>query len=215
MLDRLHPYIPPYPWDDHLIDSMEKDNSPKIHIYPFETAALVAGRGSQISKEIHLDSALSDGVPLYRREGGGCSVFLDPGNLIVSAVFPAPGFLNIGHHFNTCTQWLINGLKKTGLTHIYQDGISDIVLHHQKIGGTCFKRAKGLAYFSASILVSPDINLMEKYLKPPPRQPAYRQGRSHQNFVTSVNRFFNGISTLQFSDLLKSNLKLEALSAVV
>ncbi len=146
---------------------------------------------------------LRTGIPIFRRKGGGCSVFLDPGNLIVSVVFPAKGFLRIQTLFNRASQWLIEGLKKglknANMTTLYQDGISDIVINNKKVGGSCFHRAKGIAYFSTSILVSADQHLMQQYLQIPPREPEYRKGRSHTNFTTTLDIHFKNRLHLMFN----------------
>jgi len=207
MLDRLCPPLLPYDRDDDLIKSAKITKLPKIHCYPFNETVIVAGRGSHISQEIYMESVKQDHIPVLRRKGGGCSVLLDPGNLIISIAFPAPGFLNINYHFNKCISWLMKGLKKSGLKNIYKDGISDIVLENKKIGGTCFQREKDFAYFSASILVSPDLDLMDKYLQMPLRQPEYRKGRGHSEFLTTITSVLNKISVADFSVILAKNLE--------
>lgn len=211
MLDRISPFIQPYTFDDNLIESAKFTKSPKFHCYPFKEPALVAGRGTHIPEEIHLDSARMDKIPIYRRRGGGGCVFLDPGNLIISAAFPAPGFLNIGYYFSKCISWLMNGLKRSGLKGIYQDGISDIVMGDKKIAGTCFHREKDFAYFSASILVSPDLDLMEKYLRMPIKQPEYRKGRNHREFLTGISRISSKIKMHDFTIIMTQSLKIKEL----
>jgi lipoate-protein ligase A len=203
--------IQPWFFDDGMLTSVKENKTSDFICYPFIKKALVAGRGSRIPKEVRLESALADKIPVYRRAGGGCSVFLDEGSIIVSAAFMAPGFLNISENFNKSVHWLINGLKKTGLKDIYQDGISDLVINNKKFGGTCFQRSKGFASFSASILFSSSTELMERYLHHPPREPDYRQSRSHMEFTTNLNQFFTGFSTVDFSNLLSDNLKAEDL----
>ncbi|MDA3915656.1 MAG: hypothetical protein PF690_01600 [Deltaproteobacteria bacterium] len=199
MLDLSKPVVKPYPLDDLLIDLVEKERIPHYYCSPYTQKAIVAGPGGSLSKEIRLDLAICDLIPIYRRKGGGCSVFLDPGNLVISLAVPVKGYAGIQTVFNKCTDWLIKGLIKTGLKNIYRDGISDLVLNNQKIGGSCFYRSKNLAYYSATLLVSPDLDLMERYLSTPPREPVYRQGRSHRQFVTMVTRHLDGVSIKNFS----------------
>ncbi|MCG8567387.1 MAG: hypothetical protein MI747_20130 [Desulfobacterales bacterium] len=175
-----------YDLDQGLLEQVQEDEQPRFHIYPYPDRAVVAGRGSCLETEIHLDRCRRDGIPVLRRRGGGCAVYLDQGNLIVSAVFPAPGIGNIQTLFSRCTQWLISGLKKLGMAHLYSDGISDLVLDDLKVGGSCFYRSKGVGYFSASLLYAPDIQSMERYLKMPPRSPDYRKHRVHSAFVAPL-----------------------------
>lgn len=201
--------IPAYDFDDDLMDKLENSATPLLKVYPFPFRAIVAGRGSCLDQEIRLDRALADHVPVYRRKGGGCSVFLDPGNLIVSIAFPARGFSGIQQLFNMASQWLIRALSNLNIKGINQDGVSDLVIDSQKIGGSCFYRAKGLGYYSASILVAPDLAAMAHYLKYPPREPDYRKGRSHGNFVQGLGTFFPDLTADFLARQLQKSLAFE------
>lgn len=190
----MRPSILPFDFDDDLIETARSSDQPVTRIYPFGFKAVVAGRGSDLEEEVRLARVRQDRVPVFRRKGGGCSVFLDPGTLIVSTAFSAPGFGGIQTLFNQCSQWLIRGFETMGLAGIYQDGISDLVVADRKIGGSCFYRTKDLAYYSAAILVTPDLDLMTNYLAHPPREPDYRRGRSHRDFVAGIEHFIPGMT---------------------
>ncbi len=183
-----------FDFDRDLLASVKASSIPLSAIYPFDRDAVVAGRGSDLSQEIRLSGVRADNVPVFRRMGGGCSVFLDPGNLIVSIAFPARGFGGIQTLFNLCSQWLIQGFADMGVSGIYRDGISDLVMENRKIGGSCFYRTKGFAYYSAAILVTPELDKMAAYLRHPPREPEYRKGRSHKDFLTGLDRFLPHIT---------------------
>ena len=204
--------IMPFAFDDGLIEQASASETPVAHIYPFGFPAVVAGRGSVIENEIYLDNVHTDRIPIYRRKGGGCSVFLDPGNVIVSIAFPAKGFGGIQALFNLSSDWMIQKFERSGLTGIYQDGISDIVKENRKIGGSCFYRAKGIAYYSAAILVTPDLGAMDRYLAHPPREPVYRGNRSHKAFVSGLDRWFPELTTKKLSQDLSGGLEPSVLS---
>jgi lipoate-protein ligase A len=144
---------------------------------------VVLGRGSRPEAEVHLELVEEDGCPLYRRRGGGCSVVLDPGNVIVAAAFAVQGIGQTPAYFRRLNQWLIAGLAALGVQGLSQDGISDLVMGDRKVGGTCMYRPRGVLLYSASLLVSPQLQLLERYLAHPPREPAYRRGRRHLDFV--------------------------------
>jgi lipoate-protein ligase A len=73
---------------------------------------------------------------------------------------------------------------------VIQQDTSDLALEDRKIAGACIYRARGLLFYTVSLLVQPQIGLMERYLQHPPREPAYRQGRRHAEFVTSLHEHF-------------------------
>lgn len=186
--------ILPYDFDDDLMAHALAGKGPVVRTRPFGSEAVVLGRGSDPQTEIYIPRIIADRIPVYRRKGGGCPVFLDPGNLIVSLVLPAPGIGGIRDLFHGCTQWLVQRLLNMGVAGVYKDGISDLVVRGHKIGGTCFYRTSGFAYYAAAILVNPDLDLMDRYLPHPPREPDYRRGRPHKNFVAGLNRFLSGIT---------------------
>ena len=82
--------------------------------------------------------------------------------------------------------WLIDALTRIGITGIDQAGICDLVLGERKIGGACLHRRRDLLYYSASLLVNPDVRRAARYLKHPPREPDYRGGRPHTLFMGSL-----------------------------
>jgi len=203
-----------FDFDDDMLETARSGGRPATRIYPFGCKAVVAGRGSNVEREVHISRVLGDGVPVFRRKGGGCSVFLDPGNLIVSLAFPAEGIGGIQALFNQCSQWLLRGFRDMGMPGVYQDGISDLVLENRKVGGSCFYRTRGLAYYSAAVLVTPDLDLMEYYLAHPPREPAYRRGRFHKEFVSGLDAFAPGITVDSLALALTISLDPSALNRV-
>jgi lipoate-protein ligase A len=111
---------------------------------------------------------------------------VDPGNVIVSAVLPMNGIGNHRGHFKRLSEWLICGLQGAGFADIRREGISDIATGDKKIGGACIYGTKDFLFYSATLLARPRIELMERYLKHPPREPEYRRGRSHSEFVGAL-----------------------------
>jgi lipoate-protein ligase A len=175
-----------YGLDDDLILSAIEKQAPQMRVYRVGEAMVVLGRSSKPEVELNVDACIEDGIAVYRRHGGGCSVVQDSGNVIVSIAMPAEGVGDIRRWLTSFTEWLIEGLEQSGVNGVYRDGTSDLVIGDRKVAGSCMYRRKGMVFFSASILVRPDIGLMEKYLRHPPREPKYRMGRSHKDFVGTL-----------------------------
>ncbi len=45
---------------------------------------------------------------------------------------------------------------------------------------------RGVLYYHAVLNISEEVSMISRYIKHPPREPDYRQGRSHEEFVTSL-----------------------------
>jgi lipoate-protein ligase A len=203
--------IDAYTVDDPLIDATRADGTPRMRITRPNAPAVVLGRGSKPERELLTDACALDGVPVLRRRGGGCAVVLDAGNVIVSAVLPVEGIGDNRRHFATISDWLIGGLTRLGIDGVRQDGISDLVLAQRKVGGSCIYRTKGLLYYSASLLAEPRLELMERYLAHPPREPDYRGGRSHRDFVGRMADVTPRASASTLEQGLREELDLAAL----
>ncbi|MCF7810963.1 hypothetical protein K9N50_08230 [bacterium] len=175
-----------YDYDNDLIEVVKRTRKPALKVYqPMETAVIL-GRGSNPGKEIDYAVCDIDNTPVYQRSGGGCAVVLDKGNIIVSIVLPTEGFSNNRIYFDKLSQWLIGKLDEIGIKGVYQDGISDLVYNCKKVGGSSIQRTKDYLYYSTTLLVEPEVHLMERYLPHPPREPEYRNGRSHSEFVGTL-----------------------------
>jgi lipoate-protein ligase A len=183
-----HAY-PSYAYDDDLIEAARCDGQTRVRVYRLTDTVVVLGSGSRPEVELRLDACEADDVPILRRRGGGCSVVLDPGNVIVSVVATGQPFGRHRQQFDTLTAWLIGGLARSGMPGVRQAGTCDLVLGDKKVGGACLHRARDVLYYSVSLLVEPDIEKVNRYLKHPPREPEYRQGRSHCDFMGSLASF--------------------------
>ena len=204
---------PRYLADEDLLDRVRETGEPAVRVSEVSSVTVVMGRASDPAVELNLAACEADGVPVLRRRGGGCSVVLDPGNLIVSVVLPLPGLTGIRPAFNALTQWLIDGLDRIGVPGVEHDGISDLVRHERKVSGSCVYRAKGLFYYSATLLVDPDLAAVSRYLAHPPREPEYRRGRPHDLFMGRLS-LPDGGGPAEFGQALRGVLTVDSLPAI-
>ncbi len=172
--------------DDPLIEAATRSGEARVEVYPHPTVACVIGRGGDPWRETRPELLAADRVPLLRRRGGGCAVVLDPGNLVCSVVLPWPGVGGITSAFGRLSSLMAGALAKVGVPDVRQEGTSDLARRGRKLGGSCIWRTRGLLYYSTTLLVDPDWALIDRYLPHPPREPGYRAGRAHREFLTSL-----------------------------
>jgi lipoate-protein ligase A len=173
----------PYDRDQDLVDGTRTDGRPRVRVYRPEEVAVVLGRGSRLALELHREAIERDAVPVYRRPGGGCAVVLDPGNVVVALTVPQQGAPRPRELFASFTARLLAALERDGITGIRREDVSDLARGERKVGGACLYRPRGAALYTATLLVDPRVELMERYLAHPPREPAWRAGRTHAEFV--------------------------------
>lgn len=178
--------LPPWDVDEDLVAATLAGGGPRVRAVRWARTEVVVGRGGDPEAEVDLDAASTAGVPVRRRRGGGCAVLLDPGNCVVSLTAPADGVGGVTTAFRLATAWLVAGLAACGVPGVAGAGTSDLVLGDRKVGGSCLYRTRGLVYYSSTLLLAPDLALMERLLPHPPREPGYRRGRGHREFLGNL-----------------------------
>ncbi len=158
---------------------------PLFRVYEPESVEVVLGAGCK-RDNLLLDNINADGVPVRFRKGGGGSVVLSPGQVVValSKVVDSP-FNNVGY-MRSINEWIIDALSLLGVTGVAHRGISDLAMGDKKILGCSLHRKRKILFYQSSLLVSNDVSLFSRYLKHPPREPNYRGGRSHEEFCTNL-----------------------------
>jgi lipoate-protein ligase A len=201
-----------YTRDDDLVRGVQADGLPRLRVYAAPEVELVLGRGSRPERELNLPRVLADGLPVTRRAGGGCAVLLDPGNAVVALALPSERIGGIRGHFERLTRWLIEGLAAAGIAGLHRDGSSDLVLGDRKVGGSCFYQGRGVLLYAGTLLVDPRVDLMERYLAMPPREPPYRRHRPHRDFVGDLRGLGVGYAA-ELADRLKDSLRVPGQTA--
>jgi lipoate-protein ligase A len=133
-----------------------------------------------------MENAGADGVPVYQRPSGGETVVLSPGTPVISILKSGDRFKSPSLYFNSYSEKIIRALRALGVRDLRTDGISDICIGNKKILGSSIYRNKDRVLYHAVLNVSEPAETIERYLKHPVREPEYRRGRGHGEFVTSL-----------------------------
>jgi lipoate---protein ligase len=144
-------------------------------------AVVVLGRSSVISRDIDESACIADGVEILRRESGGGAVVLGPGCVIFSLVLPIDRDTRAS--YCQILEWVAGALNVPGLQ---IRGSSDLAIGDRKVSGNAQRRGSRVLLHHGTLLCGLDSKLMERYLKPPHRQPEYRRSRSHTDFTGSL-----------------------------
>lgn len=145
---------------------------------------LVLGYGNDAGRALDLEAAREDGLPVYRRPTGGEAVLLTPAMAAVS--LRIPGQAPPRRLFAACAARIVAALAGLGLPGAQVRGASDVCLGDLKVSGSAIYRGRGRTLFHAVVNVAEDPRLLARYLRHPEREPAYRRGRPHADFVTSL-----------------------------
>jgi lipoate-protein ligase A len=172
--------------DDQVLKHHDKSVYTKIFVPDF--SAVVLGSANDADLEVNLQSCAKKDIPVLRRYGGGGTVVLYPGCVVVSIGCWVKDQFNNSRYFKGINQALIKALGKQWPTmqELGQAGISDIVFGEKKVAGTSLFRSRNYLLYQASILVDLDIELVGSLLRHPTREPDYRRGRPHSDFLAGL-----------------------------
>ncbi len=172
--------------DSQLIDPLAEESD--WHFWIPDRVYLVLGQSNRASRSLKTDLVIADEVPVLKRPSGGESVILSPKTLVISARLISDKLENPKVYFEKINGAIIKGLQNLGISEVGYRGISDITIGNKKILGSSIYKKKQIVFYHAVLNISEDISLISKYLQHPPKEPDYRKGRNHNDFVTSIHQ---------------------------
>lgn len=167
----------------------KKHKAPILYRF-FETKkqVVVLSSSNNPNIETNTQACVEANIPILRRKGGGGTVLLGPGCLILTCAFYAKDVFGNNKYFNMINNLWIQALQPYVPEKLSQNGISDICIGEKKVAGTSLFRKKYLCVYQGSLLVDVNLNAMSNFLMHPSKEPTYRQGRKHSDFLTTLNQ---------------------------
>jgi len=171
--------------EDLLFSALETGTF-KLRVYEPVTTEIVLGAAGKVEKELYIEHVEADGVPIRRRSGGGGTVVLSPGQVVVALVKEVNEQFRNVEFMRKINEWIADTLSLLGVKGVKHAGISDLALDGKKILGSSLHRKKYFLFYQSSLLVDNEIKLFERYLRYPDRVPEYRRERGHLKFCTNL-----------------------------
>jgi lipoate-protein ligase A len=150
------------------------------------TTAVVIGKSNRTEEELHAEAIRADAIPVLRRPSGGHAVLLTPRTAVVAIAAAGRPELKPRKHFRRFSRILTAALARLGVDGVVEAGTSDLAIGNKKFLGSSLYLSSRAAFFHAVVNLAEEPAVIARYLKIPPRQPDYRLGRSHEEFVTSL-----------------------------
>jgi lipoate---protein ligase len=180
--------------DEDLIERVRGGIPWTYRLWEPEQVVIVLGRSNKAAVEVYEQHCQDDGIPVLRRRGGGGTVVLSPGIMVISLVKQVQRQFFFQEYFRQINTLIIEALQHLGIQDLSQQGHSDICLQDRKILGSSMYGSKNLLFYTASLMVANDLTLIDRYLKHPSQEPDYRRGRPHQEFLTTISHVYPDIS---------------------
>ena len=162
---------------------------------------VVAGYGNLIAREVDLGRCNELGVPVLRRTTGGGAVVLGPGCLVYSLALHldgAPGLLSgdgLGGvdrppgpaEINLAVMGRLCAALARHVPDLRVAGDTDLAIRHNKVAGNSQRRLRRSFLFHGVILCRADLRMIADLLPMPSREPEYRAGRTHVQFLQNLS----------------------------
>jgi len=173
-----------YNLPDQKVLNSEPNN--ELFVWQPDQTYLILGRSNSSLDSLNMDSAKKDNVKILKRPSGGETVLLSPNMLVVAVLIPQIEGFKPKAYFMAVNDIIMETLKIMGVMNLSTKGISDISIGEKKILGSAIYKKQGAYFYHAVLNIRENISLISKYIKHPTKEPDYRKGRSHIEFVTSL-----------------------------
>jgi lipoate-protein ligase A len=176
--------------DEALLDAAEAGEltGDVLRLWEPPAPLVVVGRSSRVAEEVDLAACQADGVSVLRRATGGAAVVGGPGCLMYSALLSYAGhehlrLIDQAHrHVPGIVQAALAPLVP-GVEHL---GTCDLAIGGRKFSGNAVRCKREHLLYHGTLLYAFDLELIGRLLRTPPRQPDYRAGRGHEDFVMNL-----------------------------
>jgi lipoate-protein ligase A len=171
-----------------LLASQTNSGGEILRLWEWPRPAVILGAACRLAADVSETACLADGVPILRRSSGGGTVLLGSGCLVFSLVLSydrSPLLREIRSSY--C---YILGLLRDALADLLPGiacaGTSDLAADGLKFSGNAQQRKRNHVLHHGTLLYAFDLEMMNRYLRMPARQPDYRSGREHGAFVRNL-----------------------------
>lgn len=185
----------------------KQEAKPCLRVWQQTQPAIVLGRSQKPELEINLEACKKENIPIARRCSAGGTVLQGYGSINFVFNFPITWdavLSDVRKSFQYFAEYIQQALAIHSIPSGYRL-LSDITNgQEKKISGNAQSRSIKTILHHGTLLIKPMHEEMLKYLSQPSSEPEYRQGRSHCDFVTSLEEmgYFYNINQLA-EDLLK------------
>jgi lipoate-protein ligase A len=176
--------------DEALLEAAEASGEERevLRIWESPQPVVVIGRSSRINEEVDRAACAAAKIPVLRRSSGGAAIVAGPGCLMYAVVLSyakRPHLAKLDEAHRTVLEPLAAAIGQH-LPGIVKAGTSDLALDGQKFSGNSLRCKRSHLVYHGTLLYDFPLDMVGRLLKTAPRQPEYRAGREHLDFVRNL-----------------------------
>lgn len=150
--------------------------------------AVVLGATRRMARDVQIENCRADRIPVARRPSGGGTVVIGPGALNVTVVLSASMAPGLGA-VDTAQTYVLERMARAIRSlepGVEVRGSGDLTLDDRKFSGSAQRRLRTWFLVHLSILLDFPLERIPRYLRQPDREPEYRRGRTHEEFLRNL-----------------------------
>ena len=175
--------------DEALVVAADEGSlGPTLRVWEVNHHAVVLGASGKRLEDVRIKECEEAQIPVARRSSGGGTVLLGPGVLNFTVVIPIDMHPALGA-VDTAQVWVLELAAEAFRRYnpnVKVMGSGDLTIDSRKFCGSAQRRLKRHLLVHACLINRLDIAAITRFLNPPARQPSYRLGRTHENFLTEL-----------------------------
>lgn len=176
--------------DEALLDWCEESGETEVlRFWESSVPFVVVGYAGRVLQEVNVPVCEARGVPILRRCSGGGAVVQGPGCLSYALVLRIETD-GPTRSIATTNRFVLErnaaALSAALGRPVRVRGQTDLAVGDLKVSGNSQRRRRRFLLFHGTFLLNADLRLIGELLPMPPRQPDYRQGRAHREFITNL-----------------------------
>jgi lipoate-protein ligase A len=176
--------------EEVLLDCCEQGiEGPLLRFWEPAGYAVVVGYANHVQTEVNLAFCAEAGIPVLRRFSGGGTVLQGPGCLNYALFLPVDvsGPLAGIHSTNAFVlDKHVIAISTLLRAPVERQGDTDLAIGGMKFSGNAQRRRRRFLVFHGCFLLNLDLEMVEKTLHMPSRQPGYRLNRPHRDFLLNL-----------------------------
>jgi lipoate---protein ligase len=174
--------------DEALLLEAEAVGGEILRLWEWSSPAVVLGSGCRLVEDVDEVACHRDGVPILRRSSGGGTVLLGAGCLCFTLVLSYQRATALGE-IRPSYGYILERIR-TALADLAPDmrcaGTSDLASGGRKFSGNAQQRKRKYLLHHGTLLYAFDVSRVSRYVRSPARQPDYRGGREHADFLMNL-----------------------------
>lgn len=176
--------------DEALWEAAEAGGPEVLRCWESPVPFVVLGYANRAAREVDLAACRARGVPVLRRCTGGGTVVQGPGCLNYTLVLRIEERGPTAHISGT-NLWILhrhaNALAALTGQPVRRRGDTDLAIGERKFSGNAQRRGRRALLFHGTVLLALDLALVTALLPAPSREPDYRGGRTHADFLLNLH----------------------------